>query len=201
MRLVLGALAPALTPLPRRCGMTATVGHVRPAGRGFSLMELLVAAAVAGVVLAAAFGWLWSLAAVAARTDDRAQAATIAAACVRGIAWKVRQAVGVAPPPSGRHPARALALLHHHPGSAAEDVLVVWDPSRRVVWRNASGTYLADHVAALRVAYLLADGRTVPGELMGPCGWTVVRGVHVDLAVVVGAAAAERSALISLGPA
>ena len=168
---------------------------------GFSLVESLVAAAVAGVVLAAAFGWLWNVAAVAARTDDRAQAATIAAACVRGVAFEVRQAVGVAAPPSGRDPARALALLHDHPDSAAEDVLVVWDPSRRVVWRNASGTYLADHVTAFRVAYLLADGQTVPGEHMSPADWTAVRGVRVDLTVVVGTAAAERSVLTSLGPA
>jgi prepilin-type N-terminal cleavage/methylation domain-containing protein len=170
-------------------------------GAGFSLIELLVAAAVAGVVLAAAFGWLWNVAAVAARADDRAQAATIAAACVRGIAFEVRQAVSVAPPPPGRDPARALALLHDHPDSASEDVLVVWDQSRRVVWRNASGTYLADHVTAMRVAYVLADGRTVPGAGMGPAEWAAVRGVRVDLAVVVGSAEAERAAVISLGPA
>ena len=203
VRLVLGALAPGLTPLSGgRCGMTATLEHAL--GRrdaGFSLMELLVAAAVVGVVLAAAFGWLWSVAAVAVRTDDRAQAATIAAACVRGMALEVRQAVGVAPPPPGRDPGRALALLHDHPAGAPEVVLVVWDPSRRVVWRNASGAYLADHIAAWRVACLLADGRTVPGEAMGAADWTAVRGVRVDLTVVVGTAPAKRSALISLGPA
>jgi prepilin-type N-terminal cleavage/methylation domain-containing protein len=170
-------------------------------GAGFSLVELLVAAAVTGVVLAGAYGWLWNVAAVAARTDDRAQAATIAAACARGIASEVRQAVGVEPPPLGRDPARALALRHDHPGSAAEDVLVVWDPSRRVVWRNASGTYLADHVTALRLAYVLAGGQTVPGEHMGPADWAAVLAVRVDIAVAVGSAAAERSAFISLGPA
>jgi hypothetical protein len=163
-------------------------------------VELLVAAAVAGVVLAAAFGWLWNVAAVAARTDDRAQAATIAAACVRGIAFEVRQALGAAPPP-GRDPAGALLLQQDRPDRAAADVLVVWDPSRRVVWRNASGTYLADHVAAFGLAYLLADGRIVAGEDMGAELWPAVRGVRVDLIVVVGAAVVDRSALISLGPA
>ena len=34
-----------------------------------------------------------------------------------------------------------------------------WDPARRVVWRNASGTYLADHVTRFAVSYGLADGR------------------------------------------
>jgi hypothetical protein len=164
-------------------------------------MELLVAASVAGVVLAGAFGWLWSVAAVAARTDDRAQASTIAAACVRGVAFEVRQAVAVATPPPSRDPGRALLLRQDHPQSAAEDVLVVWDPLRRVVWRNASGTYVADHVTALQVAYLLIDGRTVAGRDMRPADWTAVRGVRLDLAVVVGAAAVERAVLISLGPA
>jgi hypothetical protein len=164
-------------------------------------VELVVAASVTGVVLAAAYGWLWNVAAVATRTDDRAQAATIAAACARGVAFEVRQAMGVAPPPSGRDPARALALRHDHPDSAADDVLVVWDPFRRVVWRNAPGTYLADHVTDLRIAYVLADARTVPGEHMGPAEWAAVRGVRVALVVVVGSAVVERSACVSLGPA
>jgi prepilin-type N-terminal cleavage/methylation domain-containing protein len=170
-------------------------------GAGFSLVELLVAAAVAGVVLAGAFVWLWNVAAVAARTDDRAQAATVVAACARGIAHEVRQAVGVVPPPIGRDPARTLVLLHDHLDSAAEEVLVVWDPTRRVVWRNASGTYLADHVTTLQFAYVLADGRVVPGEHVGPSEWAAVRGIRVDLTVVVGSASAKRSALVSLGPA
>ena len=66
-------------------------------------------------------------------------------------------------PPSGRDPSRSLALVHDHAAAAAETVLIVWDPARGVVWRNASGTYLADHVTRFDVAYVLADGSLVDG--------------------------------------
>ena len=119
-------------------------------GAGFTLVEVLVAAAVTGVVLAASYGWLWSVAALARRTDDRVQATTLADAAVRGIEGDVHASVGVAPPPAGRDAALSLALVHHHPGMAPESLLIVWDAARRVVWRNASGTYIADHVGSFR---------------------------------------------------
>ena len=167
---------------------------------GFTLVELLVAAAIIGVVLVAAFGWLWNVAAVAAKADDRAQAATIAAACTRAVACDVGAALAVVPPPSGRQPARTLALLHDRPEVAGDDVLVVWDPSRRVVWRNASGTYIADHVAAFAVAYVLADGSLVAGEHMGVVQWPDVHGVRIDLTVAVGSATVARTLLVSVRP-
>ena len=35
---------------------------------------------------------------------------------------------------------------------------IVWDASRRVVWRKAPGTYLADRVDAFSVCYSRPDG-------------------------------------------
>jgi prepilin-type N-terminal cleavage/methylation domain-containing protein len=166
---------------------------------GFSLVELLVGAAITGTVLAASFGWLWNVGALAARADDRIQAATIAATCSRAVALEVRAAVEVEPPPVGRDPARSFALVHDHPGAAKEDVLVVWDPARRVVWRNASGTYLADHVTRFSVAYGLLDGRVVDGEDMGSSDWASARCVRVALATSVGGAVVERSILVLVG--
>lgn len=171
---------------------------MKPAG--FSLVELLVAAAVTGVVLAAAFGWLWNVAGLAGGTDDRVQAATVAAACARAVARDVEAAVAVTQPPVGRDAARSLALRHDRPGVAAEDVLVVWDPGRRVVWRNASGTYLADHVAAFELSYLLPDGRLIAGGDMEAVHWATVRGVRVRLSVTIGAVTQERALLVSLRP-
>ncbi len=165
--------------------------------KGFTLIELLIAAAVTGIVLAAAYGWLWNVAAVADRADDRAQAATIAAACARAVTRDVAAALAVAPPPPDRHPARTLALRHDRPEVAGEDVLVVWDPSRRVLWRNASGTYLGDHVTGFSVAYVLGDGEQVAGEDMQAGQWADVRGVRVDLAVVVGSFRQERSFFVA----
>ena len=88
-------------------------------------------------------------------TDDGAQAATLAAAASRAVAADVHACLRVAEPPSARDPSRSLALVHDHAAVAAEVVLIVWDPGRGVVWRNASGTYLADHIARFSVAYVL----------------------------------------------
>lgn len=168
---------------------------------GFSLVEVLVAVVIAGVVLSAAYGWLWNVAAFATRTDDAAQAATIASAVSRAIAGDVRAAVTVAAPPAGRDSARSLALVHDHVDVAPEAVLTVWDPARRVVWRNASGTYLADHVTRFVVSYGCADGRRLAGAEMLPRDWEGVRVVRIELVVVVGAAAVARTIETAVGPA
>ena len=131
--------------------------------QAFTLIEVLVAAAVAAIVLAGAYGWLWNVAALAGETDDRVQAGTLAAAAARAVGGDVRAAVGVGQPPAGRDPARSLSLAHDHVDVAPEDVLIVWDPARAVVWRNASGTYIADHITGFAVVYGLVDGRWLSG--------------------------------------
>jgi prepilin-type N-terminal cleavage/methylation domain-containing protein len=168
---------------------------------GFALLEVIVATAIAGLVLSAAYSWLWNVAALAVGTDDDVQAATVAGAVGRALAADVRAAIGVTVPPAGRDPARSLALVHDHVDVAREAVLIVWDPVRGVVWRNASGTYLADHVTRFEVAYALADGRHVTGGSMMAQDWTAVRGVSVELTVIVGSAVAARVVEATVGPA
>jgi type II secretory pathway component PulJ len=167
---------------------------------GFMLVELLVAAVVAAVVLTAAFAWVWNVAALAGGADDRAQAATLVAAVSRTVVADLHAAVCVVEPPSGRDPSDSLALVHDHAASAAENVLIVWDPARGVVWRNASGTYVSDHVAEFDIAYVLADGSLVDGGHMGPADWTTVRAARVLITTAVGSATARRSAEASVGP-
>ena len=159
-----------------------------------------MAAVVAGLVLSAAYSWLWNVAALASRTDDKAQVATVAGAVARAAAGEVRAAVGVVEPPAGRDPSRSLALSHDHVDKAPEDVLVVWDPARGVVWRNASGTYLADHVTRFDVSYGLADGRRVAGEDMSAPDWAEVRLVRIELTVTFGTAVAARALEGVVGP-
>jgi prepilin-type N-terminal cleavage/methylation domain-containing protein len=174
--------------------------HARSrSGAGFALIEVLVAAVVAGVVLSGAYGWLWSVAALARRTDDRVQAATLVDAAARGIADDVRHSSVVLAPPAGRDVARTLALVHRHVGQSQEAVLLVWDPSRRVVWRNASGTYLADHVGRFGVAYRLDDGRLVAGADMAMCDWPSVAAIRIELSADVGSAAASRCVETAVG--
>jgi prepilin-type N-terminal cleavage/methylation domain-containing protein len=168
------------------------------AASGFTLLELLVATAVAAVVLAAAYGWLWNVAALATRADDRAQAATIASACCRAVEHEIRTAIAVVQPPSGRDPAASLALVDDHADAVAEDVLVVWDPTRRVVWRNASGTYLADHITGFTVSFAIGNGRLVPGDELSAADWEAVSCVRVDVTVRVGPAAEERALVVAV---
>lgn len=187
--------------------MTAALGS-RGGARGerrrdeaFTLIEVLVAAAVAAVVLASAYGWLWNVAALAGETDDRVQAGTLAAAAARAVGDDVRAAVCVRRPPAGRDPARSLSLVHDHVDVALEDVLVVWDPARAVVWRNASGTYIADHVTGFAVVYGLADGRWLSGAEMVSSDWPRVRRLKVELAATVGSVTVSRSLEMNVGPA
>jgi len=168
---------------------------------GFSLVELLVASVIAGIVLSASLGWVWSVAALARADDDRAQAATLAAAASRAVIADVHAAVGVRQPPAGRDPSLSLNLVHDHPATAAEAVLIVWDPARGVLWRNASGTYLADHVSHFAVCYVLDGARRVDGVSMGGSDWAAVRVVQVQVTTVVGSATESRSLEIALGPA
>ena len=128
------------------------------------------------------------------------QAATLAAAASRAVAADVHACLRVEEPPAGRDPSRSLALVHDHAGVAAEVVLIVWDPVRGVVWRNASGTYLADHITRFSVAYVLAGGGLIEGAAMSPSDWAAVRSVRVDLAATVGSATVRRCIEASVGP-
>jgi prepilin-type N-terminal cleavage/methylation domain-containing protein len=167
---------------------------------GFTLVELLIAAGIAAVVLSAAFAWLWNVAAVAGGADDRAQAETLAAAVSRAVIADLHASMRVVEPPLGRDPSRSLALVHDFAAAAAETELIVWDPARDVVWRNASGTYLSDHVTRFDITYVLADGSLVAGERMGPPDWTSVGAVRVDFATAVGSATRRGSIEASVGP-
>lgn len=134
-------------------------------------MELLVAVTVSTVVLAAAWTWLWTAGGTARRVDGRTQAATAAAFAARSLVTDAELAIALLQPPAGRSPADCVCLLHRHPGEAPETVLVVWDPARRVLWRKAPGTYLADHVEFFSLEYFDAEGRTLGRTGLDDPGW------------------------------
>jgi hypothetical protein len=154
---------------------------------------------MAAVVLAAAYGWVWSVGTLAEATDDRVQAATIAAALARSIAQDVGGAVQVAAPEAARDPGGSLTLVRDGVDEAPEDVVIVWDPVRRIVWRNASGTYVTDHVQGFDACFVLGDGRRAPGAEMRAADWQSVRAVDVTVAVQVGSALVRRRVCVGLG--
>lgn len=161
-------------------------GQSRPSlrsRRGVTLMELLVAVSVSAVALAAAWPWMWNAASAARAVDGRAQAATAASFAARSIANDLELTAALLPLPAGRQPGRSLHIEHRHPGEAAEPILIVWDPARRVLWRKAAGTYLADDVESFSVTYFDRHGVLAPAQLGAP-GWQdeVVR-VRADITV------------------
>lgn len=168
---------------------------------GVTLVELLVAACVSSVALAGAWAWLWSAGAAARGDTGRAQAATAAAFAVRGAADELGLATSLSRPPAGMSPDRALCMAHQHEGAAAETVLVAWDPARRVLWRKAPGTYLADHVERFTVDYFRADGRRLERADFAEAGWpqTVAR-VVVTAEVTVAECTARASRAVALTP-
>ena len=168
---------------------------------GVTLIELLVATCVTAVALAGAWGWLWNAGGAAAGAAGRAQAATTAAFALRSVADELRLASTLSCPPIGMSPDRALCMEHRHDGEAAESVLVAWDPARRVLWRKAPGSYLADHVEGFAVAYFRADGGRLGPADLAVAGWprTVAR-IAVTVDVTVGGRTARATGSVALAP-
>ena len=118
---------------------------------------------------------------------------------MRPLTEDVSAAVEVAAPAAGRDPGGSLLTVHDGVDEAPEDVEVVWDPARAVVWRNAPGTYVADHVRAFSVGFVLRDGRSVEGVAMRAADWRGVRAVRVAVAIEVGSALVRRDVAVRLG--
>jgi hypothetical protein len=180
----------------------AQVGLERMRSRaGVTLVELLVAACITSVALAGAWGWLWNTGEAARGAAGRAQAATAAAFAVRSVSDELGLATALSCPPSGMSPDRALCIEHRHDGAPVETVLVAWDQARRVLWRKAPGTYLADHVERFAVEYFRADGRLLGPADFAAARWpqTVAR-VTVTADVTVGGRTARASRSAALTP-
>jgi len=175
-------------------------GGRRSEQAGVSLVELLVATVIAAVTLCAAWGWLWNAGVASSATVDRARAATAAAFAARSIANDLDSSVALQDPPSAYAPGRALDVTHIHPGVEPENVLIVWDPSRRVLWRKAAGTYLADHVTRFAVTYFDRGGVVVsPADLEVPAWPSRVARVAVEVVVAAGNESARAACDVTLG--
>ena len=193
--------------MPREAAERGVVDKLAGRGRmrsraGVTLVELLVATCVTAVALTGAWAWLWTAAGAAKGAAGRAQAATAAAFAVRTVADELGLATSLLCPPAGMSADRALCMEHRHDGvAAAETVLVAWDPARRVLWRKAPGTYLADHVEGFAVDYFCADGRRLGPADFAAAYWprTVAR-VAVTAHVTVGGRTARASRSVALTP-
>ncbi len=172
----------------------------RTADAGVSLVELLVATVIAAVTLCGAWAWLWNVGVVELRDGGPH-------AC--GDCGGVRRPLHLRRSRRGDRTAGsavrvwagpALDLTHLHPGAAPEGVLIVWDPSRRVLWRKASGTYLADHVTRFAVTYYDGGGAALTPVDLEASAWPsrVVR-VAVEVVVAAGSETAQAKCDVTLG--
>jgi prepilin-type N-terminal cleavage/methylation domain-containing protein len=130
---------------------------------GFSLVELLVATAAAAVVLTGGWAWCWSLNRSCASASERLDAGSSLAFARRLSTSELGQCVGLVAAPSVRCSATSIAfLIPSGDGATTELVTYVWDAGRRVLWRKASGSHLAEGVDNLAIAYFDDGGRELP---------------------------------------
>ncbi len=147
------------------------------ARRGFSLVELLIAASLTTLLLGAAWAWVWTAAAEARETDARAQGATSHGFAARRLRADLERCVGLGLPEQGVCGPAGVALVCRDPLTGADEVVTVgWDARRDVLWRKAAGSYLAEGVTACVFRYFARDG----GEIVPVNG---VLGLAARLAV------------------
>jgi hypothetical protein len=108
--------------------------------------------------MAGAWAWLWTAVGAATRTDADVQARTVLAAALRTVRAEVSSAAEARLVP-GVPTGRGLRLVSRIPFSVGDVTDIVWDPSRAVLWRRTSSTYVADGVTWFKVTLLDARGR------------------------------------------
>lgn len=163
---------------------------------GFSLIELLVATAVAGVVLASGWAWCWSVSRSCAVGSERLDAASSIAFVRRLSTTELGQCMALVTTSDVRCSATTVAFeVPSGDGATTELVTYVWDAGRRVLWRKASGSHLAEGVDDFSIAYFDAQGRRLPiagGAYLPATDLVLVR--RVELTAVIRCAAQTASA-------
>lgn len=124
---------------------------------GFSLAEMVVATALASFMLAMAWPWCLGVAARWSRCAVRADDQTTLASVRRVTTAEVRQAACLLRTPATACSAHSLAFAMRQ-GDAMTIVTYVWDQQRRVLWRKAAGSHLAEGVGAFAITYFDSDG-------------------------------------------
>ena len=133
----------------------------RPSDAGLSLIEVLVAATLTCLVLAASFGWLSSVVSASDHAADHVEVSSSLAFARRLTTSELRQAsalVAVPTAPCGRHTI-SFALPSVANDGTYDLITYTWDAGRNILWRKASGSYLAQGVTHFEVHYFGSDGR------------------------------------------
>ena len=163
---------------------------------GFSLVELLVATAVAGVILLSGWAWCWSMSGSCAARSERFDARSSLAFARRLSTCELGQCDGLVTTSSTRCSPTSIAfVVPSGDGATTELITYVWDAGRRVLWRKASGSHLAEGVDDFSITYFDGRGRTLPcaaGAGLSTADLPLVR--RVELRAVIRCAAQTASA-------
>jgi hypothetical protein len=133
----------------------------RPSDAGLSLIEVLIAATLTCLVLAASFGWLSSVVSASDHAADHVEVSSSLAFARRLTTSELRQAsalVAVPTAPCGRHTI-SFALPSVANDGTYDLITYTWDAGRNILWRKASGSYVAQGVTHFEVHYFGSDGR------------------------------------------
>lgn len=137
-------------------------GRTSAKALGFSLVELLIAASLASILLAASWGWVWTTASAARRTDARGQDATAQAFAARMLRADLARCIALGTPDQGVCGPTSLTLVTRDAARGTDEIVTVaWDPRRGVLWRKATGSYLAEGVVSCAIRYFAHDSSEV----------------------------------------
>lgn len=168
---------------------------------GFSLVELLIAAVLATGLLGASWSWAWNLCATS-RGGDAAMDAVSRVAAARRLLDRDVGVARLAPAVAPGCSSECLTLAITHLGEEPEIVTYRWDAARRVLWRKAPGSHVADGAAAFRLTYMGDDGAPLACAADGglaPADADRVRALEVSLTVCSARASVTRTWSCSLG--
>ncbi len=129
---------------------------------GFSLVELLLATVIAGVVLAGGWAWCWSVCGSCARGAERLDAGSSLAFARRLSVNELRCSEGLVATSGAGCTATAISFMAPAASSTAPELITyVWDTGRRVLWRKAPGSHVAENVDSFSISYFDDQGRPV----------------------------------------
>jgi prepilin-type N-terminal cleavage/methylation domain-containing protein len=176
---------------------------VRPrAARGFSLIELLVATAITAVILTAGWAWCWSLSGWCATSSERLDAASSLSFARRLTSAELGECRELLADQAVRCSASSIAFVVPS-DDGPEAVTYSYDAARRVLWRKASSSHIAEGVEDFSITYFDAQGRTLgpaPGGALPSADLALVRRVALRATIRCASQTRQASWQVCLAP-